>query len=112
MHPKMSRKFQKKFLLCNILAGLFTILSPTQSLATTIVNLDKVPQVLILEVAGAEEKVALMPQGRWSSNAYPIKVKYENGRIGPALETSGEYAIWPGGVLALQRKFGDSDSGK
>lgn len=93
---------QKKFLHCTMLGMLFTCYAQSAN-ATSIVNLDKLPQKLTLEIAGSQQVVYLMPTERWESLAYPIKVKRADGSVSPALVIDGKYALWSSG-LALHSK--------
>ena len=65
------------------------------------VNLDSMAHEVTLEIAGSETTIMLKPNQRWESNTYPIRIKYKTYTT-PALERLGEYAIWPGGNIALQ----------
>lgn len=99
---------QKKILHCInllLLSAFFPAIFPaSQAVAASIVNLDEVPQVLQVEAGGAVLKVRLMPYAKWESSAYPIRVHYEDDFVTPPLDVNGDYAIWPGGEMSLQRK--------
>jgi len=100
LHEKRFMTIQKKFLHCTMLAFLSPLFTGSAK-ATSIVNLDTVTRNVTLEIAGSETVISLVPSQRWQSRFYPIKIKYETYTT-PALEQTGEYAIWRGGNIALQ----------
>lgn len=95
----------KKVLHCTMLS----VLSPlfigmaSPAAAVSIVNLDDEAHTIILHITGQRTEVTLAPNERFQRISHPIKVE-RAGRVGPALDHHASYAIWPGGVLALQRQ--------
>lgn len=92
--------YKKKFLHCIMLAVLSPLFTVSAQ-ATSIVNLDKVPHNVVMEIAGSDETISLYPYQIWRSNKYPIKIKYET-HTSPALDHNSEYAIWGDGNITLQ----------
>lgn len=73
--------------------------------AVRITNLDTIPYDLEVQLGGDDYRIiSIEPNATWESFARPIYVK--RGKNAMALEEDGEYAIWKGGALTIQRRAG------
>lgn len=71
--------------------------------ATVIVNLDKKPYVMKVEMLRRVSEVTLAPGERWQTDLYPVRVQIGD-YVSSVLQPEGEYAIWSGGTFALQKR--------
>lgn len=86
-----------------ILGLLLSVLAIAPAQAFTVKNLSEIDQVIEVEQYGRTWQPVIAPGGVYRFYAGPARIGKPGKRLVPA-EQWDEYAIWPDGLLSIQRR--------